>query len=105
MVFFQFLRNQVQTVSSGIGQQVQITTGVMQTIQSFIPKVQSAWVGGDEEAFAADVQRKIIPAMIELIAAIGGVNLNLTKATGIVDQADAKSKGLADQLGDQFNNI
>jgi len=43
--------------------------------------------------------------MAELIAAIGGVNLNLTKATGIVDQADAKSKSMADQLGDQFSQI
>jgi|SwirhirootsSR2_FD_contig_111_768385_length_897_multi_3_in_0_out_0_3 uncharacterized protein YukE len=105
MVYFQFLRSAVQGVSSGISQQQQIATGVMETIRGFVPKVQSAWVGGDEEAFAADVGRKILPAMAELIAAIGGVNLNLTKATGIVDQADAKSKSMADQLGDQFSQI
>jgi hypothetical protein len=105
MVYFQFLRSSVQSVSSGITQQQQIATGVMETIQGFVPKVQGAWVGGDEEAFVADVGRKIIPAMVELIAAIGGVNLNLTKATGIVDTADSKAKGMADQLGDQFSNI
>jgi WXG100 family type VII secretion target len=105
MVFFQFLRSQVQSVSSGIGQQQQIASGVLDTIKGYIPKVQSAWIGGDADAFAADVNRKIVPAMMELIAAIGGVNLNLSKATGIVDQADAKSKSMADQLGDQFSQI
>jgi len=105
MVYFQFLRNQVQGVSSGIGQQQQIATGVMETIKGFVPKVQAAWIGGDADAFAADVGRKIIPAMVELIAAIGGVNLNLSKATGFVDQADAKSKGMADALGDEFSKI
>ena len=105
MVFFQFIRGSVQSVSSGIGQQQQIATGVMETIKGYVPKVQAAWVGGDADAFAADVGRKIVPAMVELIAAIGGVNLNLTKATGIVDQADAKAKGMASALGDEFSKI
>lgn len=105
MMYFQFLRSQVQSVSSGIGQQQQIASGIMDTIKGYVPKVQSAWLGGDADAFSEDVARKIIPAMVELIAAIGGVNLNLGKATGIVDQADAKAKGMANQLGDQFANI
>ena len=105
MVYFQFIRNSVQGVSSGISQQQQIATGVMQTIQGYVPKVQAAWIGGDADAFAADVGRKVIPAMVELIAAIGGVNLNLGKATNIVDQADSKAKGMADQLGDLFSKI
>jgi uncharacterized protein YukE len=105
MMYFQFIRSAVQSVSSGIGQQQQIASGVMQTIRGFIPKVQGAWIGGDADAFAEDVNRKILPAMAELIAAIGGVNLNLTKATGILDAADAKSKSKVDSLGDQFSKI
>jgi hypothetical protein len=104
-MYLQFLRSSVQSVSSGIGQQQQIASGVMETIKGYIPKVQSAWIGGDADAFAEDVGRKIVPAMVELIAAIGGVNLNLGKATSIIDQADSKAKGMADQLGDMFGNI
>ena len=104
-MFLQFLRNEVSNVVSGVGQQQQIAGQVMDTIKSFIPKVQSAWIGGDAEEFASDVARKVIPAMTELIAAIGGINLNLNKATGIVDAADTKAKGMADQLGDLFGGI
>lgn len=101
----QFIRGEVDNVMAGVGQQQQIVSGVLDTIKSYIPKVQSAWIGGDADEFAADVGRKVIPAMVELIAAIGGVNLNLTKATSIIDQADAKVKSMAGELGDLFGAI
>jgi uncharacterized protein YukE len=104
-MFLQFLRGEVSNVIAGVGQQQQITSQVMDQIKSFVPKVQSAWIGGDADEFAADVARKIIPAMTELIAAIGGININLNSATDIVDQADSKSAGMANQLGDLFGQI
>ena len=105
MSFLQFVRSEVSNVSSGVSQQQQIVSGVLDQIKGYIPKVQSAWIGGDEKEFEADVMRKVVPAMMELIAAIGGVNLNLNKATSVVDQADAKVKSLADELGDIFDKI
>ncbi len=104
-MFFQFLRNEVSNVMAGVGQQQRIVSDVLDQIKSYVPKIQSAWIGGDANEFAADVSRKLIPAMTELIAAIGGINLNLTRATNTVDQADSKGKGLADSLGDQFAQI
>ena len=104
-MFLQFLRGEVDNVIAGVGQQQQIATQVMDQIKSFVPKVQAAWIGGDAEEFAADVARKVIPAMTELIAAIGGINLNLNSATSIVDQADQKCQGMANQLGDLFGGI
>jgi uncharacterized protein YukE len=105
MSFFQFIRDSVSSVISGITQQQQITTGVMQQIMGFVPKIQAAWIGGDANEFAADVQRKVIPAIQNVIAAIGGVNINLNKATDVVDKADAKVKSMADGLGDMFDKI
>lgn len=105
MSFLQFLRGEVDNVMAGVGQQQQIVSGVLDQIKSYVPKVQSAWIGGDADEFAADVARKVVPAMMELIAAIGGVNINLTKATSVIDQADTKVKGMADQLGDMFSQI
>jgi uncharacterized protein YukE len=104
-MFLQFLRGEVDNVIAGVGQQQQITSQVMDQIKSFVPKVQAAWIGGDAEAFAEDVAREIIPAITELIAAIGGVNINLNSATSIVDQADQKCQGMANQLGDLFGQI
>ena len=105
MSFFQFIRDSVSSVISGITQQQQITTGGMQQIMGFVPKIQAAWIGGDANEFAADVQRKVIPAIQNVIAAIGGVNINLNKATDVVDKADAKVKSMVDGLGDMFDKI
>jgi uncharacterized protein YukE len=104
-MFLQFLRGEVDNVMSGVKQQQQIVSGVLDQINSYIPKVQGAWIGGDANEFAADVGRKIVPAMNALIAAIGGVNVNLTKAINVIDQADSKVKSMADNLGDLFGNI
>ena len=104
-MFLQFIRNQVDNVTATVGQQQQVTSNVLDQIKGFVPKVQSAWIGGDADEFAADVARKLVPAMMELIAAIGGINLNLGKATGIVDQADSKAKGMADNPGELFSQI
>lgn len=105
MSFLQFIRNEVENVVAGVNQQKQMSENVLSSIQSYVPKVQSAWIGGDADEFAADVARKLVPAMIELIAAIAGINLNLSKATSIIDQADSKVRGMADGLGDLFGGI
>jgi uncharacterized protein YukE len=104
-MMLQFLRGEVSNVIAGVGQQQQIVSGVMDQIKSYVPKVQSSWIGGDADEFAADVARKVIPAITELIAAIAGINLNLNKATSAVDGGDAKAKGLVSQLGDLFGQI
>jgi len=105
MSFFQFMRDRVSEVSSGVSQQQNITTQVMDNIQGFVPKIMQSWIGGDANEFQADVARKVIPAIQEVIAAIAGVNLNLTKATGVVDQADSKVKGMVDNLEQEFGKI
>ncbi len=104
-MMLQFLREQVANVSSGVGQQQQIVSGVLDTIKSFVPKVQGSWIGGDADEFASDVARKVVPAMTELILAIAGININLTKATSAVDAGDAKAKGMVGQVADLFGQI
>ncbi len=105
MSFLQMIRQEVENVTATVGQQQQVTQQVMDTIKSYPGKVQGAWIGGDADEFAADVARKVVPAIAELIAAIAGVNLNLSKATSAVDQGDSKGQGLANQLGDVFAKI
>lgn len=105
MNFLQFLRPDVDQVMSQVNAQKGIADGLLSQIRGFIPIVSQAWVGGDEKEFEADVMRKLVPAMQELILAIAGINVNLTKATSIIDQADSKVKGMAGQLGDVFGKI
>ena len=105
MSVFQFIRGQVQQSSSMISQGQNITQNVMQQIQSYPNIVGAAWIGGDADQFAEKVVTKLLPAIAELIAAIAGVNLNLTDATNAVDEADQKIQGMAGNLGDMFSGI
>ena len=105
MSVFQIIRAEVSNVMSGINQQKGLTSGLLDTLKSYVPKVQASWIGGDADEFASDVGRKIVPAMTELIAAMGGINLNLTKAVGIVDQCENKCKSLVSGLADEFGAI
>jgi uncharacterized protein YukE len=105
MSLFQFLRPDVGNIMSGITGQKGIAESTMQTLKSYPAIVKQTWIGGDADEFEADVARKIVPAMLELIAAIAGVNINLSKATEIVDKADQAAQGIANQLGDTFSKI
>ena len=105
MSLFQFLRPDVGNVMSGITQQKGLTEGVMATIKSFPPLVKQTWIGGDADEFEADVARKVIPAIMALIAAIAGCNTNIAAATNIVDQADKAAQGIVNGLGDVFKGI
>ena len=105
MSIFNFVRSDCESIMANVGAQKQLTSGVLDQVKSYVPKVQAAWIGGDADEFAADVVKRLVPAMMELIAAIAGINLNLVKAIGIADQADHKASGMADQLGGLFDQI
>lgn len=105
MSLFQFIRSEADNVTSIVAQQKQITSGILDTIKSYIPQVQSAWIGGDADEFAADVGRKVVPAMLELITAIGGTNISLSKSVNVVDQADSQIQQLAGGVKDVFGKI
>jgi len=104
-MLFQFIREQVSNVTQNVSQQQQITSGVLDQIKASVPRIKGSWIGGDADEYESDVARKVVPAMVELIAAIAGINLNLNKATSLIDQADSKVKGLASGLGDVFSQI
>lgn len=73
--------------------------------QAYVPKVMGAWRGGDEQEFEADVQRKLIPAIQNLIAAISGFGGNLGGAMNIMDQADSKVTSMVGGLSDMFGSF
>lgn len=105
MSFLQFVRADVSNVMAGVGQQQQIVSQLLDTIKGYAGKIQNAWTGDDSNACQRAIIDRLVPNVIELIAAIAGVNLNLTKATQIVDQADAAVKKIAEGVGDLFNAI
>ena len=55
-MIIQFIRGQVEGVVSTASQQAGQAQNLLGQVQGFVPKVQSAWRGGDEKEFEADVQ-------------------------------------------------
>ena len=101
----QYIASQVQSVMSTVSQNHSASEAVLGVIKSFPPKIKQSWIGGDADEFEADVARKLVPVMMELILAIAGINVNLTKATGVMEGADAESGGLVGKLGDVVGKI
>lgn len=105
MAVFQFIFSGVQNSMAQINQARGMAQNVMSQVRSYPNVVGSAWVGGDAEAFQEKVLTKLLPAIAELIAAIAGVNLNLTDATNTVEQADNKISGMVGNLQGVFSGI
>ncbi len=105
MSLFRVIYSEVSRSQSVVTQQSSMASSVLDAIKSYVPKVQSAWIGGDADEFAADVGRKLVPAMLELIAAIAGININLSKAIDVVNQADKQIQTLANGARDTFSKI
>ena len=73
--------------------------------QGYIPRVEGGWIGGDEKEFSADLQRKLIPAQIQLIQAIAGFGGNLGSIGNIMSQADSKGSNMVSGLADKFSSF
>jgi len=105
MSCFQFIRQQVEQASSTIANEAAKASSLLDQLQALAARVPQAWIGDDANEFAADFARRIVPAMVELIAAIGGININIGKGTNIVDTTDTSCTGLASNLADTFSGI
>lgn len=101
----QFQRQIVQELMSKVKKQHSMAEDLLGQVRGYGPTIQTAWRGGDADEFVEDIGRKFVPAMQELIMAIAGINVNLTKATDIVDNADKKAKSMVDGLADEFAKI
>jgi WXG100 family type VII secretion target len=105
MSIFQFMFGGVSDAISQVTSQSQAVSGVQDMIKGFVPKVQGAWIGGDADEFASDVNRRLIPKIQAFIQAFSGINSNLTKSTETVQSADQQLSKLGNQIGDEFSKI
>jgi WXG100 family type VII secretion target len=101
----QMVFGQVQSCMGTVNSQKGMAEGSLNAIKGIVPKVEQGWIGEDADEFKADIQRKVIPAMAKLIAAIAGMSLNLGKAGETINNADKQAGGIANQIGDLFGSI
>lgn len=99
------LAGPVQDVIGRIMQQI----GILQDLQSqfggFASALQGAWVGEDADAFVQEVQTRLIPEIMDLIAAIGGLPGGISNAMDLIRGADSTGRSLVSGLGDLFGSI
>jgi len=102
---FQFQPGIVMDLAKKVMSQKTTTDNDQATVKSYVPKVQAAWIGGDEAAFSQEVLNRLVPKYIELAAAFAGIELNLTKSSENVQSADQKAAKAANRLGEVFSQI
>jgi len=101
-----FARGVVDSVAGQIFQQTGLVEDVLGQFRSFItPVSDGAWTGDGADAFLEEVQSRLIPEVMALIASIGGFSVNLNFATDTINQADDKAQSVVDNLGDVFDRI
>jgi len=101
-----FARSVVDGIAGQILQQTGILEDVAGQFRSMLqPVMNGAWTGDGAEAFISEVQSRLIPEIMALIASIGGFSASLNFSTDIIDQTDDKALNVVDQLGDVFDRI
>ena len=99
------LTGPLQDIISRIVKQVNILGDVQSRFGNFASTLSGAWVGEDADAFVEEVQRRLMPEIADLLAAIGGMPGGLNQAMDIMNAADSKGRGMVSQLGDMFGSI
>lgn len=99
------LKGPVQEVIQRIMSQLSVMQDLQSQFGNFGSSITEAWVGEDAQAFADEIQSRLIPEIIALIAAIGGMPPGINNAIDIIDQADSKGRSMVNDLVGVFDGI
>lgn len=99
------LQGPVMDVIGRVTQQINVLGDAQSQLSGFASGIPGVWIGEDAEAFAEEVQSRVIPEIMALIAAIGGLPGGLNNAVNVVTQTDSQAKGAVGALGDLFGSI
>jgi WXG100 family type VII secretion target len=105
MSFFMMDIGGVQSAIQQVSQQHQTVQSVQDMAKQAQQTVMGSWIGGDEQAFNQAVLTKLLPAIMQLMAAIAGFGGNLTQGRDIMSTAEKAVKGLGDQFGGLVDQI
>jgi len=105
MSFFMMNIPGVQSAISMVKAQHQVVQSASDMAKQAQATVMGSWIGGDEQAFDNAVKTKLLPAYMQLAAAIAGFGTNLNTGIDVVSNADKQVKKLADQFGGLVDKI
>jgi uncharacterized protein YukE len=106
MSIFSCVINEVQDVVGQITQQANQVEDVVGGIRGGMqPIMGGAWVGQGAQAFIEEVNSRLIPQIMQLIASISGFGGGINGALDIIGQADNDVFGVVGNIGDIFDSI
>ncbi len=106
MSIFSCVFGEVQDVVSQVTQQANMIEDLMGNIRGGMqPITGGAWTGQGAQAFIEEVETRLIPEIMALIASIGGFGGGITQAMDTVQQADNDAANVVNNLVDVFDSI
>jgi uncharacterized protein YukE len=106
MSIFSCVIGQVEDVVSQVTQQANLVEDVVGQVRSGMGPIEGGgWTGEGANAFIEEVQTRLMPELMALIASIGGFGGGITSALGIVQQADNDVFGIVGNVVDVFDSI
>jgi uncharacterized protein YukE len=106
MSIFSCVLDDVQDVVNQVTQQASMVEDVAGRIRGGMgPITGGAWTGQGADAFIQEVQTRLLPQIMALIASIGGFGGGITSAMDLISQADNDVFGVVGSVGDIFDSI
>lgn len=106
MSLFSCIIGDVQDVIRQVQQQANIVEDVVGEVRSGMqPIVSGGWVGQGADAFVEEVQTRLIPEIMALIASVMGFGGGINSAMDIIQQADNDVLGMVHNVADVFDSI
>lgn len=106
MSLFSCIMGDVQDVVSQVTQQANMVEEMMNTVRTGMqPIMGGAWVGQGAEGFIEEVETRLIPEIMALIASVMGFGGGITQALDLVSQADSDVFNVVGGVADIFDTI
>ena len=106
MSIFSCVMDDVQDVVNQVTQQANQVEDVSGRIRGGMnPITGGAWTGQGADAFINEVQTRLLPQIMALIASIGGFGGGISSAMDIIGQSDNDVFGVVGNISDVFDSI
>jgi hypothetical protein len=98
------LREQQQKISQMVIARVE--DEIIGMMRSYVNEVVGGvWIGRGADAFVAAIENEAMPMASEVVGHCTDLNTNLARSEQIMDEADARVRGMMNNLADTFNNV
>jgi uncharacterized protein YukE len=106
MGIFTFIAGEIEDSIQQCSKQSDTCERTVSNIRGGLNPIQGgAWTGQGARAFIQEVITRVIPQIMELIAAIMGFGGKMSNALNIIGNADKMVKGIVGQVSSVFDKV